>query len=86
MRWVKSPSARDRDASVRRRSGVVKRWATAAATMIAMPSATTPTAASRLVTFAIVVWRNVYGFESVTSITYGSTLLGASSSTDGLGR
>ena len=63
MRSVKSPSAIERDASVRRRSGVVKRWATAAATIIASPSATTPTAARRLVTFAIVVWRNVYGFD-----------------------
>ena len=30
-----------------------------------------PTAASRLVTLAIVVWRNVYGFDSWTSMTYG---------------
>ena len=37
MRSVKSPSASARDASVRRRSGVVKRWATAAATIIARP-------------------------------------------------
>ena len=66
MRSVKSPSAIERDASVRRRSGVVNRWATAAATIIARPSATTPTAARRLVTFARVVWRTVYGFSRLT--------------------
>ena len=73
-RFARSPSASAREASVRRRSGVVNRRAIAAATMIASPSATMPTAASRPVTLAMAVSRNVYGFDSWTSMAYGKAL------------
>jgi hypothetical protein len=48
-----------RDASVRRRSGVVTRSAIAAATITAIPRARAPTAAVTVATLPIAVWRNV---------------------------
>ena len=65
-RAVRSPSASARDASVRRRSGVVKRWARNAATITATRNATAAMTSSRPVTLASVLRRNVYGFDSVT--------------------
>ena len=70
-RRVRSPSARPRDASVRRRSGVVNRRAMAAETSTLSPSANRAIAASSPVTLARAVARNVYGLASVTSRAYG---------------
>ena len=70
-RRVRSPSARPREASVRRRNGVVKRRAMAADTSTLSPSAKSATAASRPVVLASAVARKVYGFDSVTRTAYG---------------
>ena len=70
-RRAKSPSARSRLASVSRRSGVVIRRVSMAATTTATASAMRPMIASSPVTFWIAAARYVYGFSSVTSTAYG---------------
>ena len=85
-RRVRSPSASPRDASVRRRSGVVKRRAMAADTSTLSPSANSATAASRPVTLASAVARKVYGLDSVTWTAYGLNEVARRRSVCGPGR